>query len=93
VLLEFAQRADTRAITMPTQRVTLEPVTTPTSPTRRLGPTLHGQPQTEPFLTPSGSLLNWDMATWALALLALLALAGLIPLWLWVYYAYQLPAP
>jgi eukaryotic-like serine/threonine-protein kinase len=32
-----------------------------------------------------------DWGTWALGLLALLAVAGLIPFWLWVYFTYNPP--
>jgi hypothetical protein len=37
--------------------------------------------------TPSGL----DILTWVLGLLALVALGGLIPFWLWVFYRLQPP--
>ena len=49
------------------------------------------RPQETPAPTSSTdrpSPLDIDWATWALALLALIAVGGLIPLWLWVYLLY-----
>jgi serine/threonine-protein kinase len=43
--------------------------------------------------TPDTSPLDIDWATWALTLLALIAVGGLIPLWLWVYFLYFPAAP
>jgi eukaryotic-like serine/threonine-protein kinase len=37
--------------------------------------------------------LDIDWGTWILGLLALLAVGGLIPLWLWVYFTYNPPLP
>jgi eukaryotic-like serine/threonine-protein kinase len=37
--------------------------------------------------------LDIDWGTWALGLLALLAVGGLIPFWLWVYLVYNPPMP
>jgi len=33
----------------------------------------------------------FDWITWGLLIIALLAMGGLLPLWLWVYFAYTLP--
>ncbi len=93
VLLQFTRRADTRAVTMPAQRVVLTPAAAPAAARPRLGPTLPGRPPAEPVPPPPMPGPGWDAGTWALALLALLAVAGLIPLWLWVYYLYNPPAP
>lgn len=41
---------------------------------------------------PSSSPLDIDWVTWALTILALIAVGGLIPLWLWVYLLY-FPTP
>ncbi len=40
---------------------------------------------------PAENPLDIDWITWGLALLALLAVGGLIPLWLWVYLVYNPP--
>ena len=37
--------------------------------------------------------LDIDWGTWILGLFALLAVGGLIPLWLWVYFTYNPPLP
>jgi serine/threonine protein kinase len=37
--------------------------------------------------------LDIDWGTWILGLLALLAVGGLIPFWLWVYFTYNPPLP
>ena len=37
--------------------------------------------------------LDIDWGTWILSLLALLAVGGLIPFWLWVYFTYNPPLP
>jgi serine/threonine protein kinase len=39
------------------------------------------------------SPLDIDWGTWILGLLALLAVGGLIPIWLWVYFTYNPPSP
>ncbi len=54
------------------------------------------EPRSEPALEPSrpqGSLTDIDWAAVILGLLALLAVGGLIPFWLWVYYVYNPPLP
>ena len=91
VLLQFTQRADTRAITMPTRQVHLTPAPPPGAPVR-LGPHLPAPTGTEPLPSPPPAI-PWDATTWGLAILALLAVAGLIPLWLWVYFLYYPPVP
>lgn len=96
VLLEFAQRADTRAITLPTSRKTRPSEasgTPPALPLRVEGATSSDKTPAEIILPPEEPRPGWDAGTWALALLALLAVAGLIPLWLWVYYTYRPPVP
>jgi len=37
------------------------------------------------------NLLNFDWTIWILGLLVLIALGGLIPFWLWVYYSLNPP--
>ncbi len=96
VLLQFTQRADTRAVTMPAQQqIVLTPVKSKRTGEAhpRLGPTLPGRPFAEPVPQTPMLGLNWDAGTWALAVLAVLAVLGLIPLWLWVYYLYHPPGP
>ncbi len=90
VLLDFTQRTDTRAITMPARATA--PRLEHGSPARQA---LLLTPTTEPEPLPPEPpwYAGWDWRTWALALLALLAVAGLIPLWLWVYYLYFPPVP
>ena len=42
-------------------------------------------------ISPRQRPASFDWATWLLALLALVALGGLIPFWLWVYYVLNPP--
>ncbi|MGE5220791.1 MAG: protein kinase domain-containing protein [Omnitrophica WOR_2 bacterium] len=55
-------------------------------------------PSVEPEVQPvksvvtDGNPLDIDWSTWGLGLLALIAVGGLIPLWLWVYFLYNPPA-
>jgi eukaryotic-like serine/threonine-protein kinase len=44
-----------------------------------------------PTNDPDDNPLDIDWGTWALGLLALLAIGGLIPFWLWVYMTYNPP--
>jgi eukaryotic-like serine/threonine-protein kinase len=58
-------------------------------------PSLKREVQPKPVETPSrpDNPLDIDWGTWALGLLALLAVGGLIPFWLWVYLVYNPPMP
>jgi serine/threonine protein kinase len=40
---------------------------------------------------PTPQLLDFDWPTWLLALLAVIAVGGLVPFWLWVYYVLNPP--
>jgi serine/threonine-protein kinase len=59
------------------------------APTQTVQP-LNGQ-QTDLIdnTSPKSNLLDIDWATWGLGLLALVAVGGLIPLWIWVYLLYK----
>jgi serine/threonine protein kinase len=49
------------------------------------------QPSAPPALVSEDNPLDIDWATWLLGLLALIAVGGLIPFWLWVYYTLNPP--
>ncbi len=42
-------------------------------------------------LPPAHSALDIDWGTWALVLIAVLTLGGLIPFWVWIYFLYNPP--
>jgi len=51
------------------------------------------RPSPEPvkIYGPEENPLDIDWITWALGLLAFIAVGGLIPFWLWVYLSYNPP--
>ncbi len=49
------------------------------------------RPSAQPALAPKDNPLDIDWVTWILGLLALIAVGGLIPFWLWVYYTLNPP--
>ena len=74
-----------------------QPVSTPKSPASATAPTISSpvptytndqSSHTSLENSPRPSPLDIDWSTWGLALLALIAVGGLIPLWLWVYFLY-----
>ncbi len=88
VLLTFAPRADTRKVVLPQQSTRLQAA--PIPPRSQGGPRW---PDTPPDWADETLRQPWDLLTWTLALLALVAVAGLIPLWVWVYLLYHPPSP
>lgn len=66
--------------TWPNRSSPLTPLPSAYSANQPLNPPHQSLPQSSP--------LDIDWTTWALALLALIAVGGLIPLWLWVYLLY-----
>lgn len=72
----------TKAVYQPVEAVKMFPVTTSTEPEQQ-------SVKTRP---PASNPLDIDWSTWGLGLLALIAVGGLIPLWLWVYFLYNPPA-
>jgi serine/threonine-protein kinase len=62
--------------------------------------TTNARPEKSPYAytpppqeNPSVNPLDIDWITWGLGLLAFIALGGLIPLWLWIYFLYNRPSP
>ena len=51
------------------------------------------KPGTDKVQGKPDNLLDIDWGTWILGLFALLAVGGLIPFWLWVYFTYNPPMP
>ena len=49
------------------------------------------RPSARPVPVPENNPLDLDWVTWILGLLALIAVGGLIPFWLWVYYTLNPP--
>ena len=77
-------QADTEPVPAPSKRFT-PPPTNPRRP-----PVIYPQP--DPVSTfPSRNPLDIDWITWILGLLALIAVGGLIPFCLWVYYILNPP--
>ena len=72
-----------------------EPVSTPMStPVSEVAPAAIWEQQPEPQPAESGalsSLLNIDWWAVGLGLLALIAVGGLFPFWMWVYFTYNPP--
>lgn len=96
---ETAQTAELngREADQSTRAQTPVPVPAPTPPSRRpekISPP-RKTPQTKVRETPSAqdNPLDIDWGTWGLGLLALLAVGGLIPFWLWVFMALRPPVP
>ncbi len=105
VLLLFTEREETRAVSLPEAQKTVQvplpetppPTTSPSPPTptssipQPVPPTgsfVRPMPQYRP--TPSSTFTDiLDPLTLLLGLLAALAIAGLIPLWVWVYLLYS----
>lgn len=53
----------------------------------------HPKPGTDQVQRKLDNPLDIDWGTWILGLFALLAVGGLIPFWLWVYFTYNPPIP
>jgi len=51
----------------------------------------NARPSARPISAPKDNPLDIDWVTWILGLLALIAVGGLIPFWLWVYYTLNPP--
>lgn len=72
-----------------------EPIATPIStPVPETAPaTVREEEQTHPSADPEADAfpLNLDWASIGLGLLALIAVGGLIPFWMWVYFSYNPP--
>jgi serine/threonine-protein kinase len=86
VLLNFVNAQDTPALA-------LTPEIAPKSfPRRTVSPT-PSQPQLQPAAVDveEQTSINIDWVSAGLGLLALLAVGGLIPFWLWVYFVYNPP--
>jgi len=78
-------------------RITRTPTSQP-SPAAHLPPILPPVSQPQPLQIPGEGQsrenpLDIDWITWGLGLLALLAVGGLIPLWLWIYLRLYPPLP
>jgi len=65
----------------PISRPVSRPITQPPVPIQRV----------QEINTEENNLFDIDWKTWALGLLALLAVGGLIPFWLWIYLLYNPP--
>ena len=78
-----------------TQRVesTSTPISTPVSKIASLsaGETVPAHPFTEPEVDSSPSNIDIDWLSIGLGLLALIAVGGLIPFWMWIYFSYNSP--
>jgi eukaryotic-like serine/threonine-protein kinase len=89
VLTNFMQHSD------PATTVTSPPVPFP-SPEKSESPTtpnLPSRPVVLEFERPEKNPLDIDWITIALGLLALIAVGGLVPFFLWVYFAFNPPIP
>lgn len=60
-------------------------------PSQSMAPASRPRPKPEQKLSPEENPLDIDWGTWVLGLLALLAVGGLIPFWLWIYLMYNPP--
>ena len=74
-----------------------QPQARPAAPaTARPTPVTRPAPAAQPAILqrnilPPKAKVSFDWLTWMLALLALMALGGLVPFWLWVYYVLNPP--
>ncbi len=105
VLLLFTEREETRAVPLPEAQKTVQvPLpesprpTTPSSVVSTPSPSMSepvrpaaspARPLSQPPSPPSSFTTILDPLTLLLGLLAALAIAGLIPLWVWVYLLYS----
>ncbi len=99
VLLMFVESEETRAVPMPTVEPAAapspqpapQPTATPSAPPSAPAPATPAPATTTQDLSNMDAFLAAlsDPVTMLLALLTLLALAGLIPLWVWVYLLYR----
>jgi serine/threonine-protein kinase len=100
VLMNFNRPPSTEAPTPSVQRTTVVPpaVTQPYTPTASNRPVQPVKPAPAPVYTPQyqpsqaeaypeENPLDIDWITWGLGLVALLAVGGLIPFWVWVYFS------
>ncbi len=49
------------------------------------------QGKTPPPIQPARSTVGIDWGTWALVILLVITLGGLVPLWIWIYFLYNPP--
>ncbi len=102
VLLLFTEREETRAVPLPEAQKTVQvPLpelprpTTPSSMVSKPSPSISESVRptaspVQPLSPPSSSFTTiLDPLTLLLGLLAALAIAGLIPLWVWIYLLYS----
>jgi serine/threonine-protein kinase len=63
----------------------------PSQPVRAASRPVQVQPEPHRPAQAEENPLDIDWITWALGLLAFLAIGGLIPFWLWIYFLYNPP--
>lgn len=90
----------------PAQPIAQPPTPSVPLPSQPLPPLIRPRPQAVPMASPrpapeeepeeeyaEENPLDIDFATWGLALIATIAVLGLIPFWIWIYLMYNPPAP
>lgn len=104
VLANFIKQATSETLTSPTpyQKVLTQeeqrPSPTPIQPTPKQPPSTTSQDvihyselPSQQYTLPASKPANFDWGTWILAIIALIAVGGLIPFWFWVYYVLYPP--
>jgi hypothetical protein len=67
------------------------PSRSPSQPVRTVSRPVQVAPEPARPGAPEENPLDIDWITWALGLLAFLAIGGLIPFWLWIYFIFNPP--
>jgi serine/threonine protein kinase len=87
-----ATRSSTPVPVAISQTQPVQPTRSPSPAKNTPSPRLTSPPSQQPAVVSAGkSSAGIDWGTWALVILMVISLGGLIPLWLWIYFLYNPP--